>query len=419
MSIFGAMNASISGLSAQANALGIISDNIANSNTIGYKGTITQFSTLVTQNATQNAYSPGGVRSAPVAINEAQGLLQSSSNRTDIAIAGNGFFVVNEDSNPGLGDEMLFTRAGHFAPDENGDLVNASGYYLQGYQLDSTGAIIGNPTVLSSLRTVNIAGLTGAANATTTLDLSLNLPSTDAVGATRSMTAQVFDSLGNAHDITYTFTKTAANAWDVTVANPTLSSTGAASGTVTGPVARSITFNGDGSPNVITFPPVAVTWTTGADPSSIAVGVGTAAGFDGVTQLAGDFAVGPYAQDGQRFGQFSGIAIDEDGIVTALFDNGTQRQIYQIPLAQFANPRGLEARNGNAFAVTDDSGEVILNAPNTGSAGVIAAEALEASTVDIAQEFTRMIVTQRAYSANASVLTTADEMLEEIIRVGR
>ena len=205
----------------------------------------------------------------------------------------------------------------------------------------------------------------------------------------------------------------------MTVANPTLSSTGAVSGTVAGPVARSITFNGDGSPNVITFPAVDITWTTGANPSSIAVGVGTANNFDGVTQLAGAFAVGPYQQDGQRFGQFSGIAIDEDGIVTALFDNGTQRQIYQIPLAQFSNPRGLEARNGNAFAVTDDSGDVILNTPNTGSAGVIAAEALEASTVDIAQEFTRMIVTQRAYSANASVLTTADEMLEEIIRVGR
>ena len=142
MSIFGAMNASIAGLGAQANALGIISDNIANSNTIGFKGSNATFSTLVTQNATQNAYSPGGVKSLPIAINEAQGLLQSSANKTDIAVAGNGFFVVNEDSNPGLGDEMLFTRAGHFAPDENGNLVNASGYYLQAYQLDSTGTII-------------------------------------------------------------------------------------------------------------------------------------------------------------------------------------------------------------------------------------------------------------------------------------
>lgn len=209
------------------------------------------------------------------------------------------------------------------------------------------------------------------------------------------------------------------NAWDITVANPTLSATGAVSGTVAGPVARSITFNGDGSPNVITFPNIDITWTTGAANSSIATNLGTANMFDGVTQLAGSYSVNAIQQDGQRFGQFSGIAIDEDGIVTALFDNGTQRQIYQIPLAQFANPRGLEARSGNAFAVTDDSGAVVLNTPNAGSAGVVAAEALEASTVDIAQEFTRMIVTQRAYSANASVLTTADEMLEEIIRVGR
>jgi flagellar hook protein FlgE len=135
MSIYGAMFAGVSGLAAQSNALGMISDNIANVNTIGYKGVSARFSTLVTQAATQTTHTPGGVMSSPYSFINRQGLLQGSASGTDLAVAGQGFFVVNESANPGFGDNFYFTRAGSFNPDQNGNLVNAAGYYLQGYNL--------------------------------------------------------------------------------------------------------------------------------------------------------------------------------------------------------------------------------------------------------------------------------------------
>ena len=267
MSIYGAMFSGVSGLSSQSQALGMIADNISNVNTIGYKGSVAQFSTLVTQSPTRTAFSPGGVISKPAAQIDRQGLLQASVSKTDLAIAGSGFFVVNEAANPGAGNEYFFTRAGSFNPDENGDFVNAAGYYLQGWPLGTGGTLPANTTVLSGVQTVNVANLTGTASPTQNLSLGLNLPSTDAVAATHAATVQVFDSLGNAHDIQITFTKAATNDWDITVGDPVLASTGVVSGTTTVAV-RNITFNGDGTPATITFPPIAVTgWTTGANNS--------------------------------------------------------------------------------------------------------------------------------------------------------
>jgi flagellar hook protein FlgE len=149
------------------------------------------------------------------------------------------------------------------------------------------------------------------------------------------------------------------------------------------------------------------------------VDVGTVNEADGVTQFASDFSINSIDQDGVRFGGFVGVNIDEKGIVTAVFDNGEQRPIYQIPLAVFDNPNGLEAVTGNAFRQTDRSGVLVLQQPDTGGTGEVASSALEASTVDLAEEFTKMITTQRAYSASARIITTADEMLEELIRIQR
>ena len=163
-----------------------------------------------------------------------------------------------------------------------------------------------------------------------------------------------------------------------------------------------------------------VTWTAvAANPSSLAFNVGTVGLTDGITQFAGAFSVDFLDQDGVRFGSFTNVVIGEDGIVSAVFDNGEQQAIYQIPLARFANPNGMVPRNGNAYIQSDRSGLVLLLQPNTGGAGVVESQALESSTVDIAEEFTNMIVTQRAYSASARIITTADEMLEELIRVAR
>jgi flagellar hook protein FlgE len=421
MSIIGAMFSGVSGLAAQSQALGIISDNISNVNTVGYKRASTNFNTLVTTAAIENSYSPGGVRTAPFQHIDQQGLLQSTNSQTDIAIVGNGLFVVNEAAAAGLGNNYLFTRAGSFTTNKDGDLVNAAGYYLQGWPLDSTGALPANTTVLTSLQTVNVSNLTGTATPTTNMDLRLNLPSTAANGETHSATVQIFDSLGNAHNLQVDFVYDSVTPqWDITVQDPTLVSTGAVSGTVTAPVARSISFNGDGTPNVITFPDIDITWTaTTANPSTIAANVGTSGLTDGITQFANDFSISFIDQDGVRFGAFTSVSIDEDGIVSALFDNGEQLDIYQLPLARFANPNGLDPQNGNAYLQSERSGDVLLLQPNTGGAGVIESLALEGSTVDLAEQFTNMIVTQRAYSASAKIITTADEMLEELIRVTR
>lgn len=417
MSLYGALFSGVSGLAAQSNALGIISDNIANVNTVGYKTITTQFSSLVTQETSVTQHSSGGVLSSAYTLVDQQGLLQSTASGTDLAIAGDGFFVVNELPDPGLGASYLFTRAGQFAPDENGDLVNAAGYYLQGYNMND---VVDPPTSASTftnLETVNVANLSGSAQATANLFLDVNLPSTAAVGDSETVTMQVFDSLGNPHDLDIVFTKTALNTWDYASADPV--SSGVATGTSAGD--GTVVFDTDGSPlSITTNTPFAITaWTTGAADSPLTLDLGTAGLTDGLTQFAGDFSISNLDQDGVRFGVFTGVSINEEGTVTALFDNGQNQDIYKLPLGMFNNPNGLNQLSGNAFQQTDESGNFQLNLATTGGAGLVSSSTLESSTVDLADEFTNMIVTQRAYSASAKSITTADEMLEELIRIKR
>jgi flagellar hook protein FlgE len=411
------MFAGVSGLAAQSNALSMISDNIANVNTVGYKGVSARFSTLVTQAATVTTHTPGGVSSSPFSFIDRQGLLQGSASGTDLAVAGQGFFVVNESSTPGFGDDFFFTRAGSFNPDQNGNLVNAAGYYLQGYDLRNTTPPPSSST-FTGLQTVNIANLSGSAAATTGVSLGVNLPSTAVVTDSFSVTAQVFDSLGNAHDMDIVFTKTAINSWSWTASNPTINGIGTAVAAGTG----TITFATDGTPSTFTpaAPSVSLTsFTTGAGNATVTLDLGTVGATDGLTQFAGNFTISNIDQDGVRFGNYTGITINEEGIVTALFDNGQRLDIYQMPLGMFRNPNGLQSKTGNVYLETNRSGNFQLNLAGNGGAGDIAPAALENSTVDLAEEFTKMIITQRAYSANTKVITTADDMLEELIRVKR
>ncbi len=417
MSLYGALFTGVSGLNAQSNAIGIISDNIANVNTVGYKNIETRFSSLVTREVTLTEHSPGGVLSSPFFAIDQQGLLQATSNVTDLAITGEGFFVVNEDSLPGVGSNYFFTRAGQFTADKDGNLRNAAGYFLQGFDIRNGNTAPPSSSTFSNLSTVNVNNLSGTATATTGIELDLNLPSTAAVNDAFTVTTQVFDSLGNPHDFDITFTKTGTNAWSFAANDPTLS--GVTTGTAAG--AGTIAFNTDGTPGTITTTtPFAVTgWTTGAANSSLTLDLGTVNTSEGVTQFASDFTITKILQDGVRFGVFAGINIGADGIITALFDNGQQRDIYHLPLANFPNVNGLEQTGGNAYQQTDRSGTFLLNLVGQGTVGSFTPSALEASTVDLATEFTNMIVTQRAYSANARVITTADDMLEELIRLRR
>jgi flagellar hook protein FlgE len=452
MSIFGAMRSGVTGLFSQSQALGMIADNIANVNTVGFKAVRPRFSTLVTAQASADLHSPGGVQSKVEREIDAQGLLTASAVSTDIAISGSGFFTVN-DQTDGTGN-TFFTRAGEFRPDKDGNLVNSGGFTLMGWPIDSNGTVQ-QTNVLSAFSVLNTANLTSAPVSTSLIEIGANLPASATSGDANSLTAQVFDLQGGQHSLTLTYTKTAtANEWDITASitnagivdpdsnddgtNDPLTTTGAfaANGIRMG----TMTFNTDGTLASITSTSATATdvgvvnattnrfemtfdfdstTASTADRVTVALDFGTPAQADGFTQFQGNFTPNFIEQNGKQFGSLSAVNIDENGITTALFDNGETRDIFQVPVITFNNPNGLQERTGNVYTETTDSGPAVALEPGRGGAGSIAPSALEQSTVDLADEFTRMIVTQRAFSASTRIITTADEMLEELTRIVR
>lgn len=741
MSIFGALQSGISGLAAQSSAMGAISDNIANVNTIGYKVTNTQFSTLVTKQTSSTMYSPGGVQSRPRQEISAQGLLSSTSISTDVAITGSGYFVVNQAANPGEGDMWAYTRAGSFGLDDNGYLVNTGGFYAQGWSLlpwdgnpnasvvnvnginymkayyDASGnTVYINDNIIDNrnLRPINLSTIGGTATATQQISMGANLPSgapifdptNAAAGGKEKISALIYDSLGNASNLSLEFTKTSSNGWSLGSTIPsgaasvvmtgntengndissdvyyaagqleftsipqngsTISITDAGTGktytfefvndadgyvganipveiskqvvsiddfvknfetalkenmpsagrftadgnkisivqstmgsaltidasktlacvqsavnpradtglptgifdipqidndikngaridftsttaadylnksitingqtytfsntadpnnplqvdisdyisggdvdptgvvsalanalnnTATEPnrfvasgmsleilpsssggditidtqnlgtaidgvvrnkdggwgsiqnknvtigstfktnttedqqgsIVPAVRFNSDGTPKEFWVNSMEIEWANGAENMTgesghgtpITLNMGNVGTNDGLTNLSGNFTTNYIKQDGAKFGSYSGVQVSENGVVTALFDNGETRPIAILPLATFANPEGMESLTGNAWIETDASGQALLKMAGTNGAGEITSGALETSKTDLATEFSNMIVTQRAYSAATKIITTADEMLDELTRM--
>ena len=445
MSLFGGIRSAVSGLFAGSQALGQIADNIANVNTTGFKAIRPRFSTLVTTQSSINLHSPGGVQSSVLREIDQPGLLEASSSATDIAIGGNGFFVVNATAN-GTGD-FSFTRAGSFRPDKDGNLINAGGFFLYGFPINA--GIVQPTNILTQLEVVNIASAAAAPIATTTIDVGANLQSSAATGATFDLAVGVLDKQGAPDQLTFRFTKqAAANTWQLSSTLATRSFVNAAgnavvSGTGTN-ILGQIVFNADGTLRAtnLTNRTINSALTGTADgftfhvdhDNSFATGLGTGATDDrtsitldfgtpnttvGLTQFEGQFTPNFVNTNGKQFGSLTGVSVAADGVVAALFDNGETRNLNQIPLVTFANANGLIEQSGNVYQETTRSGTATIKTANTGGAGVIAPSALEASTVDIADEFTRMIITQRAFSANTRVVTTGDEMLDELVRIVR
>lgn len=741
MSIFGALQSGISGLAAQSSAMGAVSDNIVNVNTVGYKSTNVAFQTLVTKQTSSRMYSPGGVQPVPRQGVDAQGLLSAVSSSTACGISGNGYFVVNQAANPGEGDMWAYTRAGDFGVDDNGYLKNTGGFYAQGWSLlpwdgnpsadvvnvgginymkayyDSTG----KPTYINdniidsrNLRPINLSTIGGTASPTQQVSLGANLPSSDPIfnpknadaGGRQKVSALIYDSLGNASNLSLTYTKTSANGWGMSTSvpsgaasivlkgstevggdtaadvyaaagqleftsipqngssisiqdagtgttynfvftnnpagvtapniavdistgivsvsdftkkfeavikenmpsagrftadgnkisivqstagsaisidasktlacvqsavNPTPdtgiptgkfeipaiddaikncarldfssevaadyigqsivingktytfrdganadpnnvnihdalngatgidpekvvqalentlkntadepdrfvasgksleilpSSSGAditfnigtltgVSGTVrdatagwsniaanttftlantfntnttevqVGSIVPAVRFNADGTPKQFYVDDMSIEWANGAenmnnDPdqgTSIKLSMGNVGTSDGLTNLSGKFTTNYIKQDGAKFGSYAGVSIDASGVVTALFDNGETRPIAILPLATFANANGMSSLTGNAWIETDYSGQALLKQAGTNGAGAITSNSIELSNVDLATEFSNMIITQRAYSAATKIVTTADEMLDELTRM--
>lgn len=475
MSLNSALSAGASGLLANSNALAAISDNIANVNTIAYKRTETVFNPLVETQGNVNQYSAGGVGSSSRQVVSRQGTLSSTASATDLAISGEGFFVVTEKpDNLEASDPRLFTRSGSFTPDSEGYLRNTAGFYLQGWPVQSDGDVVVNPTDLTALETVNVSAIGGTADATSNLVLNANLDSrtdistaagggggavtydpTDglnnmangAVEPDFSSSVQVFDSLGGLRTVTFAYLKSATpNEWyaevyvspaaDVIPVAPLVNgqlATGNVSFTSSGLLDTAATtlplslaiggFDGtqpvDNLGNPIT---VSADWAagTGIAAQTFDLTLGGASSTGGLTQLASPSTLLSSNVDGSAFGDLDGVEINQEGDVLARFRNGVIRKVYQLPVGTFLNPDGLQTqRSGGAYVVSEDSGQFTLKEAGVGGAGLVEASSLEDSTVDLAAEFTGMIVTQRAYSAASRVITVADEMLEELIRVVR
>jgi flagellar hook protein FlgE len=428
MSLYGALNIGVAGLDATSAALSATSSNIANVNTVGYKGETANFETFLnTQGLSAN--SSAGVSALITQNVTSQGLPVSTSSPTDLSISGNGMFVVATNTSATATQE--YTRAGSFTPDADGNLKNVAGLYLLGWKLDQQGNV---PTNASDVSLVNVSNLAGKAQPSTTISLQANLQSASTVDATYTAgdmtsgvvspdftrTLNVYDSQGAIQPITFSFIKTAANTWAYEA-----SYGGSASNlTATGPLSQgTVSFNPDGTlANVNGASPasgqlsVTIPWdttTSGLAPQTLSINMGDVGTSDGLSQFDTPSTLSSTI-DGSAFGSVTGVTVSQDGTVTAQFSNGLSQNVYKIPLATFTNPDGLAQVNGDAYIVTNNSGVANINLANAGSAGAINSQSLEASTVDLATEFTNMITTQRAYSAAARIVTTADQMLQQL-----
>lgn len=408
MSLTSAMLSGVSGMSAQSSRLAAISDNISNSKTVGYKRSTVDFSTMVSGSGNTTTYTAGGVQSSSHYEVQKDGSILGTSSSTDLAINGDGFFVVG-DASSGTPAYSL-TRAGSFLSDADGYLVNSAGEYLEAWKLNPGGTL---PNVSASsfddLVPVNVGNLLYGGSKTTQMAFSGNLPAQATVGASFTTSPTFYDALGNALDVSMTWTKgAAANEWTLSATAPTGYSVTGAPMTLTfaatGPYAG-MPVDGAGLP---LDPAPSFTVTSPATPTADSFTVS----MDNLTQLNGDY-VPQVTSDGSKVGQVSSVSVDDTGKLWVLYDNGGKQALYQVPIATVTNPDGLKAQSGNTYTLGTQSGTLSLSTGGAGKAGSVVGSALEQSTVDIATELVSLIETQRAYSSNATIVRTTDEMLQE------
>lgn len=472
MSLSASMQAGVAGLAANSNALSAISNNIANSNTTAYKRVRTDFQSIVTASSTPTGYNAGGVTSTTRHMISTLGTLQKASSQLDLGIDGQGFFITTQKSEPGAEDSRLFTRDGSFYADEDGYLRNASNLYLQGWPIAAGGSPTLSAADLSQLRTINVENIAAQIEPTTYAQIIGNLnanqeasssaatyasnPATrpmaaydasspDPTTSTRpdyEITIPVSDSQGGERRLTVSMVKLAANpsatppieantwayeVWspdvkDATVTPATEASTNGvvsrgrlvydtagklsniidSTGTSTGETSLNLSFNWDSA--------------EGVEPQTLTVDFNGNQG--GLTQLNSS-STNRVDANGTPFSGLDKVQISTTGLVTAVFKNGSTRDIAQLALATFVNADGLTPVSGNAYTVSNDSGPLTLKVPGVSGAGLLGVGTLEASEVDLSEEFTNLIVTQRAYSANSRTITTADEMLQELLNIKR
>ncbi len=443
-----AMYSGVSGLRAEGEALGVVGDNIANVNTTGFKAQRALFEDVLGHSilaGTSSSMPGSGVKVGDIQQMFTQGTLQNTGVSTDVALNGDGFFVV-KGTVDGLSSNF-YTRAGTFSIDSVGKLVNPAGLKVQGY------AANGDGTFAASLSDVTAPTAALPARATTMADVTANLdsaakaintaaivgppavaanpwdPQNPANTANFSTTMSVYDSLGNAHTMDVYFRKsdTVPNSWDYHVLAPNAEVVG-------GPAAPAVNqeigsgtlaFTTNGALNTITTTvPTTADFVGATAGQAITLNFGTSiaaggTGLDGTTQFAGKSNVSSQSQDGYASGDFSGVAIDGTGVVQGLYTNGQKIDMAQLGVAKFRSNDGLGRAGQNLWIETRDSGTAAMGTAGSGGRGATSAGALEGSNVDLANEFVGLIQHQRSFSANSKTITTADEMLQELINIKR
>lgn len=419
MSLYGMMRTGVSGMNGQANRLSAVSDNIANSSTTGYKRASTEFSSLVLPSS-GGAYNSGGVETVIRHHISETGALRSTTSSTDLALKGNGFFVVSDPS----GTPYL-TRAGSFVPDSAGNLVNSAGYYLMGYPVTNGNV---NPVAngYQGLEKINISQNDLIADPSRTGIFTANLPAGAEiipaadrppanVSASAKFTAktsvQSFDNLGNLVVLDIYFTKTADNTWQAAVYDHSKAAASGGFPYTAGPLStENFTFDG-------------VTGKLTSTDKSISVlipnGQALEIDFSGSSQLAGNYTPIEVKVDGNTPSPIENVIIGQDGVVVAQYKNGSTRPIYKIALADVPSPDNLLVLSGNVFSTSAESGDVQIGFAGTGSFGSVNAGALEQSNADIAQDLTDMIEAQRNYTANSKVFQTGADLMDVLVNLKR
>jgi len=412
----GSFSIALSGLTADSAALDIVGNNLANMNTTGFKDSTVSFYDLLQESVGGGAVQIGGGVSAPQSERQfSQGSINLTGGAFDAAIQGNGFFIVSDTNNT-----TLYTRAGNFQIDAGGNLITATGQKVQGWTaqngvLDTTGPI-GNITIPQNALQTPVA--------TTQMTINLNLAANGVVGAPSgsfSAPIQVVDSLGETHTLTTHFTMTGPGAWDYEVDIDGGDLSGGTAGTPTAVATGSVTFDSNGN---LTDPPapgqvpVAVTGLAdGATDMNINWNLYDASSTPTITQYAQPSAVSASTQNGIQPAEITELSLANGGALIAHYSDGAQQTVGQLALAAISNPSSLVAVGQNNYEIGADTATPAVGTPSTGSRGTIEAGALESSTVDIATEFTNLIIYQRSYEANSKVIQTLDELTTQLLNI--
>ena len=434
MTISSSLNAGVTGLNVNASKLATIADNIANSGTYGYKRADADFSS-VSLTQSKGKYTAGGVTVKTYRNVGAQGAITTTSNSMDVAIGGRGMLPVTTTSslaNPGQPNPFMMTSTGSFTPDKNGILTSQNGLVLMGWPAASDGTIPAQPRdSAAGLEPVFVNLNQFAANPTNLIGLGINLPAiateAGASGDPHEISMEYFDNLGTTKTFTARFVPNIpatgqSNSWTMEIVDL---ATGPApiaefaisfndTPTTGGSVASVALSAGEGS-----YDPVTGNITVNFASGPVEIEVGAPGSTSRMTQMSSEFAPISLTKNGAPTGNLTGVEIDENGFVSAVYDSGFTRRIYQVPLVDVPNLNGLNSLSNQAFTLSQDSGPMYLWDAGTGPTGSTIGYAREESTTDIAGELTALIQTQRAYSSNAKVIQTVDEMLQETTNIKR